>query len=84
MVAYFVLVAMTQDVLFSCLILQLHYKYPRAFSLDVVSNYWPFTVHAYSDLQIALSLKALFIPFTNAAAANVMLPSSVGIKIGVE
>jgi len=41
----------------SCPIFQLHYKYPSAFSLDVASNYWSSTVHAYFDLHLALSRK---------------------------
>jgi len=56
-----------------CLILQLHYEYPRAFFADVASNYWPLMVHAYFALELALSHKAYFISFS-AAVAKVILP----------
>ena len=36
--------------IFSCLVLQLRYKYPSAYSSDVNSNYVPLTVHAVPDL----------------------------------
>jgi len=36
--------------IFSCPVLQLHYKHPSASSSDATSNYVPLTVHAVPDL----------------------------------